>query len=116
MTNALFNSEIKTLKLCCIIFEDKIFKLMKVKGDGSCLYQVVASNIMSCCLGDVWTGKFPPGKKHEIKTATYEVVYFKHCLAYMPNKEFIIFQRKDGRVVSCNSNNRNKQGTSSTWW
>ena len=30
--------------------------------------------IMSCCLNDVWTGRFPPGKKLGIKQATYKVV------------------------------------------
>ena len=34
----------------------------------------VSSQIMSCCLNDVWTGRFPPGKKPRIKLATHEVV------------------------------------------
>ena len=38
MTNALFNAEIKDLQLHCIFFEDKFFKLMKVKGDGDHIF------------------------------------------------------------------------------
>ena len=50
--NALFNAEIKRLQLHCIFFEDVLFKPMKVKGDGSCVYKAVASHIMSFCLDD----------------------------------------------------------------
>ena len=64
----------KTLQSHCIFFEDDWFKPMKVKGDGSCLYWAVALHIMSCCLYDVWTGRFFPGKKPGIKLVTYKVV------------------------------------------
>ena len=70
-TNALFNVEIKTLQLHPIFFENNLFQPVKVKGDGSCLYRAVATHIMSCCLNDVWTGRFLPGKKPGIKPATY---------------------------------------------
>ena len=59
-TNALYTAEIKTLQLCCIHFENDLFKSVKMKGDGSCLYRATATNIMSCCLNDVWAGRFPP--------------------------------------------------------
>ena len=65
--NALFNAEIKTLQSCCILFENNLFKPVKVKDDGSCLYQVVATHVMSCCPDDNLTGRFPPGKKPGIK-------------------------------------------------
>ena len=73
-TNALFKAEIKTLPLDCIFFDNEFSKPMKVKGDGSCLYQAIASHIMSYCLKDVWTGRFPPGKKPGIKPATHDMV------------------------------------------
>ena len=72
--NALFNAKIKLLQFHCIFFENSLFKLMKMKGDGFCLYRAVASHIMSCCLDDVWTERFPPIKKPGIKLATVEVV------------------------------------------
>ena len=72
--NSLVNAKIKTLQSRCIFFKDALFKPMKVKGDGSCLYWIVASHIMSCCFDDVWTGRCPPGKKPGIKQATNEVV------------------------------------------
>ena len=53
---ALFNIEIKNLRLHCIFFEDEFFKQMKVKGDGSYLYWAVARHFMSGYLNDVWTG------------------------------------------------------------
>ena len=46
MPNDLFNADIKILKSHFIFFEDKLFKPMKVKGDESCLYRVLASHIM----------------------------------------------------------------------
>ena len=73
-TNSLFNTENKMLQSHFTFFEDDLFKPVKVKGDRSCLYQAVAINIMSCCLDDVWTGRFPPRKKPGIKQATNEVV------------------------------------------
>ena len=73
-TNALFNTKIKNLQSHCIFFEDDLFKPMKMKADGSCLYWAVASHIMSCCLNDAWTDRFPPGKKPGIKLAIYEVM------------------------------------------
>ena len=73
-TNALSNAEIKTLQLHCIHCENDLFKPVKVKGDGSCLYRAIATHMMSCCLNDVWTGRFPPGKKPRIKAATYKVM------------------------------------------
>ena len=57
--NALFNAEIKILQLHCIFFGDAVFKSMKVKGYGSCLYRAVALHIMSFCLDDVLTDRFP---------------------------------------------------------
>ena len=65
-TNAFFYTEIKTLQSHCILFEDDLFKPVKVNGNGSCLYRAIATYIMSCCLDDIWTGRFPPGKKHRI--------------------------------------------------
>ena len=47
---------------------------MKVRGNGSCLYQAVATHIMLCCFDDVWTGRFTPGRKPGTKPATYEVM------------------------------------------
>ena len=58
-TNALYNTEIKILHLDCILFENVFFKPMKVKGDGSCLYRAIALHIMTFCLNDVWTDRFP---------------------------------------------------------
>ena len=69
-----FNAGIKKLQSYCIFFEDEFFKPMKVKGDGLCLYRAIASCIKSFCLDDVWTDRFPPGKKPGIKLATFEVV------------------------------------------
>ena len=37
------------------------------------MYQAVALHIISCCLDDASTDRFPPGKKPGIKPATYEV-------------------------------------------
>ena len=74
MTNASFNAKIKTLQLYCILFENSLFKLVRVKGDGFCLYRAIATHIMSCCFNDVWTGRFPPAKKPGIKQATYKVM------------------------------------------
>ena len=54
----------------CIVFS----LIYKVKGDGSCLCWAVATHIMSHCLDDVWSGRFPPGIKPGIKQATKEVV------------------------------------------
>ena len=45
--NASFNAEIKMLQSHCILFEGAFFKPMKVKGDGSSLYQAIASQVMS---------------------------------------------------------------------
>ena len=72
-TNALFNAEIKILQPHCVFLEDEIFMPMKVKGDGSCLYQAIVLHIMSCCFNDVLTDRFPPGKKPGIKLAIFEV-------------------------------------------
>ena len=74
VTNALFNAEIENLQLRCIFFEDDFFKPMRMKSDGSCLYQAVASHVISCCLDDVWTGRFSPSRKTGIKLVTYEMV------------------------------------------
>ena len=74
MTNALFNVDFKTIQSNCIPFEDDLFKPVKVKGDGSCLYMAIATHIMSYCLNAVLTDRFPPGQKPRIKLATYEVV------------------------------------------
>ena len=41
-----FHAEIKMLQFHFIFFEDNFFKLMKVKGDGSCLYNAIVSHIM----------------------------------------------------------------------
>ena len=38
VSNGLFNTEIKMLQSHCVFFEDTLFKPIKVKGDGSCLY------------------------------------------------------------------------------
>ena len=80
---------------------------MKVKGDGSCLYHSVASHIMSCCLDDVWTVRFHPGKKPGIKLVTYEVVsdleqfisqkesaLLQIFLAYLPFMKLMILSKK----------------------
>ena len=41
---------------------------------------------MSCCLDDVWAGRFPPGKKPGIKLAAYEVVnYLKQFISQKDN-------------------------------
>ena len=58
----------------CIFSEDVLFNPMKMKGDGSCLYLASASHIMSFFLDDIWTDRFPPGKKPGIKLAIFEVV------------------------------------------
>ena len=106
-TNALFHAEIKTLQSCCIFFEDDLFQPVRVKGDESCLFWAVATHIISCCLHDVWTGRFPPGKKTGIKQATYEVVnelnqfisqkditLVQIFLMYMPHKELMNSSKK----------------------
>ena len=123
-TNALFNAEIKTLQLHWIFSEDALFKPLKVKGDGSFLYQAVAIHIMSCCLDDVWTGRFPPGKKPGIKQEPNKVVndlkqfisqkdnaLLQKILAYCHTMCWWIYQRKDRGVGLCNDIERNEQGT-----
>ena len=67
-------TSIKMLQLHSVFFRDAFYKPVKVKGNGSCLYQAVASHIMSCCLNNFWTDRFPPGKKPRIKLAIFEVV------------------------------------------
>ena len=70
-TNALFNAKIKNLQLHCIFFEDYFFKPMKVKGDESCVYQAIASHMVSFCLDNVWIGRFSLEKKTGIKLQQY---------------------------------------------
>ena len=51
-----------------------LFKPMKEKGDGSCLYRAAASHVLQFYLNDLWTNRFLPGKKPGIKLATFELV------------------------------------------
>ena len=59
----------------CIVFSLKmlLFKQMKVKGDCSCLYQAIASQIMSFCLNNVGLIDFSLERGMK-KQATCEVV------------------------------------------
>ena len=76
---------------------------------------------MSCCLKDVWTGRFPHGKKPGIKQATNEVgndlkqfiskkdnALLQKKLASMPHK--VLMNLKRG-VGLCDETDRNKKGT-----
>ena len=107
MKSASFNVEIKMLQLHCIFFEDEFFKLVKVKGDESCLYWAVASQCMLGCRCDVWTDRIPHRKKPGIKLAPYEVVndlkkfisqkenyLLQKLLADMPIKKLMILPKK----------------------
>ena len=60
-----------------------------MKGDGSCLYRVITSHIMSFCLNDVWTDRFLLGKKPGIKQATFEVVNVVKELITKRDKEML---------------------------
>ena len=53
---------------------ESFFKPIKMKGDRSCLYRAVASQIISFCLQDIWTERFTDGNKPEIKQAASKVV------------------------------------------
>ena len=89
---------IKMIKLDCIFFEDKFFKSKKVKGDGPCLYRTVASHIISFCLNNVWTDRFPPGKKPGIKPAAFEVV--NDLKEFMSQKDNTYMQIKMSLILS----------------
>ena len=114
----------------CIIFvfEDAFFKPMKVKGDGFCLFKVSASHLMSCFLDDVWTDRFPHGKKPGIIGNIWGGEWFESI--HLPERQWSTskrfwhicrlwsqwIQRKDRWMGFCNGIHINEQGALLFWW
>ena len=73
MSNASFIAEIKMLQLHLIFYGKLFFNPRNGKCDGSCLHMAVVSDIIAFSQ-DVWSERFPSGKKPGVKQALFEVM------------------------------------------